>query len=77
MAFMMPPKAETQIIMTMTQPPASEKPLYSSSLSQTSRCVVPAQAPRMSEEIMPAPRQSSVWTPRKLMTMTSSMGTII
>ena len=42
MAFMMPPKAATQTIMTITQLPALEKPLYRSSLSHADRSAVPA-----------------------------------
>ena len=76
MAFMIPPNADTQIIMTMTQLPAEENPV-SSSLSHDERSHVPASSPHSSDESMPAPRHSSVCIPIKLMTITISIGMIM
>ncbi len=77
MAFIIPLKAATHIIITMTQPPAAEKPFIKRSLSHAERSTVPASSPKSREETMPAPRHSSVWQPRKLRPMTRTSGITI
>ncbi len=74
MAFIIPLKAATHIIITMTQPPAAEKPFIKRSLSHAERFTVPASNPNSRDEIMPAPRHSSVWQPRKLRPITRTKG---
>ena len=74
-AFITPPKAATQIIITMTDSPALWKLGSSRTVSHLCRVIVPAKRPRTREETMPAPRQIIVCRPKKLSTMTTSIGT--
>ena len=74
MAFMMPPKAATHSIITMTHAPASVKPVMMTTRKKVLTSVVPAMRPSTRELRMPASMHSSVWQPVKLRMMMTKSG---